>query len=253
MRSGFLVLLALTPFTVGCPGGGVDLGSRTPGNPDDHQLVLRVYGPGSMHVGSQSKAITAERSIESSQPINWTLTGPGRLANPPGSPLPPNQGGGQDYFPPSDLSGGSAATVYFTTVDPVNGKTQKSPELTIQLLPVTSPMTMTLYSSGSGNPAEQTIVAGNDVRFDVQPTPIPAGFWGSTSVQWAIKSVLPSVPDPGSLTDASSVSPESASGRKFHAPANPPSDYDVMITATMHDPWFNLNPVVTMTVHVKKN
>jgi hypothetical protein len=236
---------------LGCHGG-LDDGYGPAGDPNDHQLVLKIYGPSKMYVGSQSAVITAERSIESSQPINWVLSGPGRISNPAGSTAPPNQGAAQDYFPPPNLAGGTSASISFTTIDPVNGKSQTSPSLAIELLPVTTPMTLTVYASGTGDPVDQTIVAGNELRFTVEPKPTPAGFNGASNVQWSITSVTPQVPAPGTLTD-STVTPMFYSSRTFRAPAGPPSDYDVVIKATMHDPWFNIDPAVTMTVHVKKN
>lgn len=245
--TGWILCLGL----LGCHGG-LDDGYGPAGDPNDHQLVLKVYGPSKMYVGSQSAVITAERSIESSNPIQWAMSGSGRIANPSGSTAPPNQGAAQDFFPPTGLSGGTSASIWFTTVDPVNGKSQTSPTLVVELIPVASPMTLTPYASGTGDPTDQSIVAGNEVRFTVEPKPTPAGFNGASSVQWTIMSVSPLVPTPGSLSDTT-VTPLYYSSRTFKAPVNPPSDYDVVIRASMHDPWFNSDPVVTLTVHVKKN
>lgn len=246
MRILFFSFLA--PLLLGCHV--VDDGYGQTGNPNDHQLVLKIYGPSTMYAGATGATVTAERSIESSQPINWFLVGLGTISNTPGTTSPPNQGGGQYYLPPATLvTGSGVATIYYTTIDPVNNKSQTSPSLSIQLLPVTTPMSFVVDPA---IPADQTIVAGNDARFTVAATPIPAGFSGNSSVQWTIKSVTPQVPSPGGLMNTT-VTPEWYSSRTFHAPVNPPSDYDVVISATMHDPWFNIDPVVTMMVHVKKN
>ncbi len=211
-------------------GGSSSVPAQTqPPPPPPPEFKLEIRGPGLVYAGEAASIVSAIRAVESPEPSIWSIEGPGVLALDRYGAQPASQGGGLYFIPPATVSGGGDTT---TKV-----KTLKIP-MSFQAWAGTE---RTLGPSGKAD----------DLGARVSPLPFP--FSPQTSVTWKLVRTAPTVLDPGSLALIVIQNDDHGSWAVYTAPPTVTQDFDVTITATTHDPWFNLDPVLTWTIHVKKN
>lgn len=246
----FLSILLLLPGLMAC-GPQLPVGDPVQPPPQGECLTLNIAGGDTAYAGGFRLYLSGDRSpITSSDPLNWYLEGPGALTGAGGC----NTCAGQDYVPPATLPNNQPVTVkiYFTTKCPTTGVLQRSPDKLITVKPVLEPMVLI----ATDDSASQTGIPGSTAYFGVTPTPAPVDFTDMTladpkSVTWT-QEVVPAVANAvhfvwigGNYSWTSAV--------KFDIPAQVEQDYDVQLTATMWDPWFQRNATLVQILHVKKN
>lgn len=233
-------------------GGSSSVPAQTqPPPPPPPEFKLEIRGPGLVYAGEAASIVSAIRAVESPEPSIWSIEGPGVLALDRYGAQPASQGGGLYFIPPATVSGGGDTTtkVYYTTKDLYNGGTKKSPELVIQVKTLKIPMSFQAWAG-----TERTLgPSGKADDLGARVSPLPFPFSPQTSVTWKLVRTAPTVLDPGSLALIVIQNDDHGSWAVYTAPPTVTQDFDVTITATTHDPWFNLDPVLTWTIHVKKN
>lgn len=247
--------LVWTPCLLGlsllaCGGSSSGPAQTQPPPPPPPEFKLEIRGPGLVYAGEAASIVSAIRAIESPEPTYWTVEGLGILALDRFGAQPASQGGGLYFIPPTTVPGGQDTTtkVYYTTKDLYNGGLKKSPELVIQVKTLKTPMS---FQSWAGT--ERILgPSGKADDLGARVSPLPFTFNPQTSVTWKLVGTAPSVPDSGSLALTAIQNDDHGSWAVYTAPATVTRDFDVIVTATTHDPWFNLDPVLTWTIHVKK-
>ncbi|MBI3130916.1 MAG: hypothetical protein HYZ13_06120 [Acidobacteria bacterium] len=162
---------------------------------------------------------------------------------------PTTQWGSPYYIPPASVPGGgdTTAKVYFTTKDLYYGGMAKSPELIMQIRTLKEPMKF------EGNNALELVVGpGGKIDLGARVLPPPFLFNSRTSIVWNIASTAPAVADPGQVALDPIQNDYRGCLAVYTAPGVVSEDLIVTITAITHDPWFNLDPVLTWKVRVKK-
>lgn len=204
-----------------------------------------------MYAGEAASIVSAIRVVESPEPNIWSIEGPGALTLDRYGAQPASQGGGLYFIPPNTIPGGADTTtkVYYTTMDLYNGGMKKSPELIIQVKTLKVPMDF----RREGTPAELTVGPSGTATPGALVSPTPFLFDPQSSVDWKIANASPAVADKGTLTLHPIQVAMNGSLALYTAPSTITQDFDVTVTATTHDPWLNLDPVLTWTIHVKRN
>ncbi|MBL0313972.1 MAG: hypothetical protein IPP78_14985 [Holophagaceae bacterium] len=252
LRSAFFAMACLAG-ALGCSGSSNIVVEPPP--PPPPEFLLEISGCGGHYVGDQPNLIAAIRAIESLNPVYWNVDGPGYLASDKEGKQPISTDNGDWrvvwYIPPASIPGGGDATtrIYYRTLDLYNGGLKKSPECIQAIKTLKVPMT---FESAYGN-NDQTLSQGGRTDIGARVFPVPFSWDSWSSVTWRIQGVTPTQTLPGTLTINPIQNDYRGSYAIYTAPISVSHDFDVTITATTHDPWFNLDPVLTWIVHVKKS
>ena len=239
-------------FVMACGGGGSPPPPPPPGGgggPDRSAYTLRVDGPLYTYAGGATISLGAHSDIVVFDHVpRWTMEGPGTFTNPtPGTP-DPLVGWSMRYTPPVQLPNGPIKVKFrFTVYNILRKADQTSPDGEVEVRVVEKPMEL---SPGQNQSLERTIKAGEQAVFGLYVLPVkPLGY----APQVTVNSVTPPVANPGRIVPAIESGHNIESAAIFEAPPTVTQDYDVVLTYTAWDPWFNKQAnTLTFTVHVKK-
>lgn len=257
------VIAILFPFLLACPGGG-DRGLITaPPPPDGNTLAFQWNGPAQIAAGSYGSPWDVLTSPQVFSGSRVYLNGPGVLLDLlrtapldlSRSDLSP-QGW---YVPPATVpTGGTTINLSIDALSPFTHKWEHSQNFPIQVVQQTTPMVFRLGTNydGTSSPSAITLHPGQTSDsvsgklaawwIDIQPWPL------NLPPQFQLTSNQPQSTDIGSVNLIRSLDSQTWTFN-FTAPSVIANPFDVTVRATLHDPWFNLDPHVDFTVHLVPN
>lgn len=251
---------ALLSLLLACPGSG-DPGLVT-GPPSGDPIAFQYDGPTQVVAGSYG---TLWQILTSPQVLGGNrlhLNGPGTLMDGGRNVLDlssSNLPNGGYYVPPATVpAGGTTATLSMEAYWTPTQQWFRSPDYTIQVVQQTVPMSFQLGSNPDGSsspnsitlhPGENSdVVSGKSAAWWIYIHPWPL----DPNPQFQFFSNQPQGTDLGTVTLIRALDSQNRTFT-FTAPSVITNPFDVTVRATLHDPWFNLDPHVDFTVHLVPN
>ena len=168
----------------------------------------------------------------------------------------PNEG---YYVPPGTVpTGGTTVTLSMEAYSSISKQWEPSPGYTIQVVQQTTPMVFNLGTNPDGSSSPSSITLHPGQTSDAVSGGL--GAWWIYIHPWPLNpapsfQLFSDQPFGADLGSVSLVRPLDGQNWTFNyiAPSVIALPFDITVRATLHDPWFNLDPQVDFTVHLLPN